>query len=104
MDELSQQRFEKLLASDINALNADDRAFLRARRAYISREDRKRLQSVLKEAVVEPEEEKLQGTGGLRAYQILKKRAKGLGIDTKGLKIDDMKVAIRTIEGPGSDL
>lgn len=97
MDELSQKKLNYILTLEPEALRKSDREFLRARREYIPRDARAQYESILKEKNA-PEPQK---SSGLRAFQLLKKQAKSLGIPTpKGVTADELRVAISTIEGP----
>lgn len=98
MDETSQKKLDQLLQLEPEALSATDRAFLRARASYIPKANKDILKDVLKETVTVKEER----SSGLRAFQLLKKRAKALGIDTKGMNAEALNVSILSLEGPSS--
>ena len=59
MDEVSQARFDAIMAKDLSSLTEADKSFLRARKTYIPNKKQQELKSVLggTDEVVEPQPE-----------------------------------------------
>lgn len=96
MDELSQAKFDEVVAKDIVELSDSDILFLQARRGYLNKEQKAKFASVLKEKV----EIEVPVDATYVSLRDLKIKASKLGIDHKGKNREEIEVAISTILGP----
>lgn len=99
MNESAIKALQIILQKEVHELNDHDKAFLKARRFYLTEEQAEKYKDIVK--VSEKVDGKYstipEGTdnhAGLKEFQSLVKQAKSLGIDTKGLKKEQLKDAI----------
>jgi len=48
MDERTQKMFDRISKKDLNSLNEPDKVFLKARRSYLSIEQKKKFETIIK--------------------------------------------------------
>lgn len=102
MNPEAQTKLEEILKKDISAWNAEEKAFVVARRSYLNDEQTKRCASVLKGASkVEQTDEDADDLDGMSAKD-LKALAGELGLPKSG-KADDLRDAIRAKRAEGDD-
>lgn len=96
MNQEAQDILDRVVKKDIVELTPFDIAFLRARRMYLTAEDKEKFKDVLKgKNKKESEPQTNQKT-----YKELQKEAKELGLPYKGASFDELEVAISTVKGP----
>lgn len=99
MNESAIKALQIILQKEVHELNDYDKAFLKARRFYLTEEQAEKYKDIVQVS------EKVDGKystipdgtdnhAGLKEFQSLVKQAKSLGIDTKGLKKEQLKDAI----------
>lgn len=101
MDKLSQEQFDNLIDLDINSMSEDQLAFLMARRGYMNAVQTERYAKTIKlheagklfKAKAEEGSDDLDGLALKALVAVVK--AEKLDIDTKGLKADELREAIR---------
>lgn len=104
MDTQSQALLDTVLAKDISELTSTDKAVLKARASYLSKEQRATYKGIFKEKVEEVVAPRPQGTTRKEniSYKELQKKAKALGMEKYvAVSRADLELFITTHEGPG---
>lgn len=110
MDPRSKELFDRITEKPVEELTSEDKAFLQARRSYLSKVQKEEYKSILKEEI---KEKKSGGNLPEQAEQIigdrdldqlssgeLRKVATRLGIPQQGTNRQELLVAISTKMGP----
>lgn len=95
------EKLNKIVRKDLMELTHADKAFLKARRVYLTGKQQTKFASVLNAKLRGPKEIMVTG---FKSYKETQRRAKELGIPFYGVKKAELEVAISTIEGPEGSL
>lgn len=110
MNPKAEQKLKELAEKDINALTDADKVFLKARRSYLTAEQKETLKEVIKEqkAEVKKDKEVKQAEKAEKIekqnYRDLQGRASKLGLPYVGVSKADLIASIQTAEGPASGI
>lgn len=93
MDEVSKEKLNRITSTDPEALTEGDKKFLRARRSYLNKTNKKKFEGVLKAKEVKPEVVKDPLEVSLKDLKML---ARDYGIDEKGVSRAKIESSLRT--------
>lgn len=104
MDKEAQVLLDAILVKDLSELTETDKAILRSRATYLSKEQAKQYRGIFHEEV--PDEAPVNIEGATKAerktYRALQLQAAELGAQkVVGVPREDLELFIRTTEGPG---